>query len=244
MYRMQDAPPPAPRPFRFKSLPMPVLLMLILGAVFAFQGILMSVIFSAIGGPFWYDTTLDKRGVEARAKPTKVEATGSRVNSEPVYDIHYTFSGADGTPHDGVVGSRNHSTIEAARAGAPFTIEYDPQNPSVARVEGENASTFGWFALIPLAGALIGLCVMLAALPRLSRIRGIYINGTAAKAKVTAISPTSARVNGRRVMRIDYEFQSVFGPVKGHSTTTEKLAAGAEIWILHNPTNPAANVAA
>lgn len=241
---MQDAPPPAPRPFRFQSLPIAVIVKVILGGILSLNGVSIALVFTLIGGPFWNDSLLDDRGVERRVTPTHVEPTGSRVNNERVYEIHYIYTAADGSTQSGVVSSRNDSTLEAARAKDALTIEYDPERPAVSRIKGESASVFGLFTLIPVATALIGLAILLSGLPGVRRIRAIYVNGTPAKAKVLAVASTMARVNGRTVMRIDYEFQSVLGPVKGTSSSTIKPEIGSEIWILHDPMDPAANVAA
>jgi hypothetical protein len=216
---------------------------MILGGVFALNGVLLTVIFTVIGGPFWLDSRLDERGVQAQAMPTRVERTGSRVNNEQVYEIYYTYTAADGSQQTRSARSRNQTTLAAAQAKTPLTIEYDPQNPDVSRIHGERASVFGWFVLIPVVSALIGLAVLLNALPQLRRIRRIYITGTPTKAKVIAVKNSAAKINGRVVMRVDYEFQSAFGPIKGTSGSTSNPEVGSEIWIVYDPVEPGANVA-
>jgi hypothetical protein len=79
----------------------------------------------------------------------------------------------------------------------------------------------------------------------LRKVRAIYVHGEPVRAEVVSVSPTNMRVNGRRIMRVEYVFDCAAARVPG--TTTGVFPAplvGATIWILYDPADPARNVAA
>jgi hypothetical protein len=75
-------------------------------------------------------------------------------------------------------------------------------------------------------------------------LRDIYVHGQAVQATVTAVAMTSMRVNGRRVMRVDYSFDTITGPESGRTSTRRPPPVGAPIWILYDVSDPTRSVAA
>src|SRR5436190_1802838 len=138
-------PPPAPRPFRLRAIEVGTTFCLLFGGIWAGVGLLLTIIFTAVGGPFWNDLILDRRGVEAQATPVSVEGTRSYVNGLPVYRIGYRFIDAEGRWRTGQCGTTSASLIARADRHEGLTIRYDREAPALSRLAGERASFFGPF---------------------------------------------------------------------------------------------------
>jgi hypothetical protein len=238
------APPPAPRAFRLGAVDSSAVFLLFFGGIWAFVGLMISVVFTVAGGPVWNDVALDRRGVVARAKPTGIRATSSQVNHRTVYEISYQFTDAEGLPRAGRSGTTDLLAITHADQGQPFDVEYDPQRPELTRLRGGRASFFGFFVLFPLAFFVVGAAVLVSGARRAVRARRLYVHGVAALATVTSVAPTSMRVNQRPVMRVDFAFDAITGRVAGHTTTREPPPVGSQLWVLHDPDDPKRSVAA
>jgi hypothetical protein len=235
-----DRPPPAPRPFRLRAVDAVAWFLLLFGGIWMTVGGILTIVFTVVGGPFWNDIVLDRHGVRASATMGTIEETGSRVNRRRVHSVHYVFTDRDGVEHHGV----GHTT-EPWRFYAPnLQIEYDPRRPELSRISGERASVFGLYGLLPMGFAAVGAIVFGLGMRRVLRVRHIYVHGEPARAEVTAVSPTSMRVNRRRVMRVDYVFDTIMGRMTGRSSTVIPPPVGSQIWILHLPAEPKRNVAA
>jgi hypothetical protein len=238
------APGPAPRRFPLRALDTAAGFLILFGGIWALVGSIVSVAFTVTGGPLWNDLILDRRGVTAQALPTSVEPTGIRLDHRRVFRVHYTFRDAAGATRLSSAGSINARVIAEARQQLPMTIEYDPRQPERSRVRGERASPLGLLVLIPVGFLLIGTLVLAFGLRRARRQRRIYVHGAPAQATVTATSATQMRINGRRVMRIDYVFDSIMGPAAGRTTSRNPPPVGAKIWVLYDEGDPKISVAA
>jgi hypothetical protein len=237
-------PPPAPRPFRWGAVGAGPMFLLMFGGIWLFVGTLITTAFTAAGGPVWNDVILDRRGVQTQATPLGVEMTGSHVNGRYVQRIRFRFTDGSGAEQTGSAGTTDWPTIARAQSGAPLAIEYDPRAPALARLTGGRASFFGWFVLLPLAFALVGAAIVRAGLRRALRVRTTYVHGEAVRAQVTALAPTAMRVNGRRVMRVDYLFDALTGRVTGQGSSLAPPPVGATIWVLYQPSSPQQSVIA
>jgi hypothetical protein len=238
-----DAPPPAPRAFRLGSLDSSTVFLLMFGGIWAFVGLMISTVFTVAGGPFWDDLALDRRGVAAAAIPAAVSPTGSRVNGRTVFRIEYGFKDTTGALRRGSCGTTDHPLIQRASQMQPLEIEYDPTRPELTRLRGQKASFFGLFVLFPFAFFVVGAPLFLTGVRRAARQRSIYVSGQAALATVTAVTPTSMRVNRRRLMRVEYAFDTPFGQATGNTTTRDPPPVGSQLWILHDAQDPKVNVA-
>jgi hypothetical protein len=201
---------------------------------------LISVVFTAAGGPLWDDVLLDRRGVTANATLGMVEPTNSSVNGRLVHRVHYTFKDRDGVTHTGAGGTTEPWTFYAPT----LSSDYDPQAPSRSRLAGGSASFFGFFVLIPLAFAVVGTIIFSSGLRRIRAVRAIYVHGHPVRAEVTAVTPTAMRINRRSLMRVDYAFDTIMGRATGSTTAMNPPAVGATLWVLHLPSEPKRNVAA
>jgi hypothetical protein len=241
---LPEMPPPAPRPFRFRAVGAAALFLLLFGGIWMTVGGAISVVFTVVGGPFWDDLLLDRRGVTAKAAAGLIEPTSARINRRRVHRVHYTFTDAGGVERAGSGITTDPDRV--ARLWGPFDlpIDYDPRAPERSRLTGESASLFGLFVLFPFAFAAVGAIVFAQGLRRLRTVRAIYVHGQPARAEVTAVAPTAMWRNRRRVMRVDYAFDTVTGRATGRATSVDPPPVGGTLWVLHLPSDPKRNVAA
>ncbi len=238
-----DAPPLAPRPFRVRAIDAVSVFLLLFGGIWAVVDVAVVIGLSVAAGPFWNDPILDRRGVAVVATIDSVQRTQTRVNGRYVNRVACTFVDAAGRTHATSVFTTSFAVL-GARPATPIMIQYDPQSPARARMQGERASMLGAFIFIPLGMGLWGIVLFALGLRRVSRLRSIYVHGQAVQATVTAVATTLMRVNGQRVMRVDYSFETIMGPARGRTSTRRPPPVGAPIWILYDGSDPKRSVAA
>ena len=233
---VMNRPPPPPREFPFSAAPFGIRFLLLFGGIWAPVGVIVTVVFSAVGGPPWADWVLDSRGVTAQASYVDARPTSARVNGRTQYEL--TVRAEDTELH---VRTTDFGLVDRAKAGQPVTVTWDRQDPTLARLDGERASFFGPFILIPGFFAVSGVVLVVLALTRLTRLRAIYRDGEAAQAAVVAVESTSMRVNGRPMFRAKYEFRAGVETVSGSYLTPNPPNAGGELWVLYVPGAPSKN---
>jgi hypothetical protein len=108
----------------------------------------------------------------------------------------------------------------------------------------ELASAIGLMILLPLGFAVVGALLFALGGRRALRLRAIYVSGQAALATVTGIASSLMRVNGRRVMRVEYAFDTPSGRVQGRTTLREPPPIGGTLWVIYDERAPGRNVAA
>jgi hypothetical protein len=236
-------PPLSPRAFRLRAIDAMTGFLLLFGGIWMVVGLAVVIGLSLATGPLWNDLILDRRGVAAEAWVTSVAPTSTRVNGHAVYRVAYTFTDAGGGVRTTSSLTTTTVLVGAAR-GTTVAIEYDPRSPVRARLDGERASLVGLFILIPGGMALVGGVLFLLGLRRVARIRVIYVHGQAAPATVTALSQTSMRVNGQRVMRVEYVFDTIAGKVPGRTSTRNPPPVGGTLWVIYDASDPRRSVAA
>ena len=232
-----NQPPPPPREFPFSAAPFGVRFLLLFGLIWAAVGIIVTTVFSAIGGPPWADWVLDSRGVTADAAFVDARETSTRVNGRSQYEL--TVRAEETELH---VRTTDFTLVDRAKAGQPVRVTWDRQDPGLARLDGERASLFGPFILIPGFFGVSGVVMVVLALVRVTRLRAIYRDGEAAQASIVAVESTSMRVNGQPMFRVRYEFRAGVDTASGSSLTANPPAAGGALWVLYVPGAPAKNM--
>ncbi len=214
------------------------------GGIWAVVGIVLLLVFSLIGRPIQDDWRLDKDAVQTQAQPLSLKRTAStRGNRRRIYKVHVQFEDSQGRRRDVWLPTTNPAVLEAGRTGAPVHIEYDPNHPERARFVGETASIFGNAIFVPLAFAVIGIALVLVAGVIYATRRAIYRDGQVAEAEVRSVTQTSARINRRSLMRVQYRFRVGTRNFEGRWGTTDPPSVGDTIWVIYHPENPSRNVA-
>ena len=239
---LPETPPPAPRPFRFRAIGAMPRFLLLLDDVLTIVGGMMSTI--CIVGGAWDDILLDRCGVTTKGAVALIEPTWVRSNGRQMHRVRYTFTDAGGVEHAGSGQTTDPDRI--ARLWGPFdlSIDYDPRAPQRSRLSGESPSRGTLAVLISHAIAAAGVIVFLFGVRGLLAVRRVYVHGQPAGASVTAVVPTMMTLNRRRVMRVDYAFDTIMGRATGSTTSVDPPPVGGTLWVLHLPSEPKRNVAA
>ncbi len=124
-----------------------------LGAACSFIGSVVFAFFTAVGGGVWEEWALDQHGVttQATVQGTTMADVDSRYRRH-WHDLAVTFVDAAGVSHQATMARPG-----TVAPGTALTIDYDPQQPQRIRRHGKSITLFGYFTLIPLAVALLGL---------------------------------------------------------------------------------------
>ena len=238
-------PAPPPRPLRLGAIPPMSGFLLLFGGIWLLVGTILTTVFTLVGGPFWQDLVLDQRGVEAQALPGAVEGTNATSNGEAVQRIRYSFTDRDGATQQGDTGTTDSVLVQRAMSGQPLTVVYDPGAPALSRIAGEKKSFFGLLILLPLGFAGVGAIIFGLGLRSALRARRLYVHGEAVRAEVTGSRPSNMRVNGRRLMIVEYRFMTRTGAVNGSAThSSEPQEIGSELWVLHDPDDATTSIVA
>src|SRR5262249_47567118 len=147
---------------------------------------------------------LDRRGQRTQAEGVEARSTSSSVNEEDVFDLVVRFKDRKGRVRTAIVETTNHGAIETARAKGKLAIEYDPEDPSRARLQGESASGMGLMILLPAGFTAVGLPLFALGLARSLRARRVYRDGREAEAEVVEVVETSSSENDATVMEMRY----------------------------------------
>jgi hypothetical protein len=165
-------------------------------ASFAF-GMIFALVFGSATDPVgtW---RLARRSTQTRGWIDAVEATnwheggGEGEEGTPIYRYDYRFELPDGSPVRGAsytVGQQFHLAQAAPnRAADPVavTVEYDPQDPRISRVQGTRTSPYTAWVLLILLLPAIAFLVALGGLRAGHRRGRLLRDGEWAAATVTA----------------------------------------------------------
>lgn len=221
--------------------------LLLFGGIWAVVDVAVVIGLSVAAGPFWNDLILDRRGVAVVATIDSVQRTQTRLNGRYVNRVGCSFSDFAGRRQETSALTTSFEII-GAPPGTPISIEYDRQSPARARIQGERASMLGALIFIPLGMGLSGVVLFAFGVRRVSRLRDIYVHGQAVQATVIAVTATLMRVNGQRVMRVDYSFETTTGTIttttRGQTSTRTPPPVGAPLWVLCDSSDPQRSVAA
>ena len=158
-------------------------------------------------GFFLADIQLDRASIIAEGRVTglKLSSTG-RSRSGDTYRVDFTFPLPDGSTTQG------YSFLKRPdlQAGDPVTIEYLPDNPTLARIAGTYAAAVPTPLLwLPVSMGSVGLFFLILIRFRVQALRRLLSEGDTRLAKVTDISLNRRlRVNGIHPWRFTYRFQA------------------------------------
>jgi hypothetical protein len=234
-------PPPPPRPTSIAAAGWNAHFLLLFGGLWSGVSLLVAVILTLSDRPVWDDWILDDRGLHADAQVIEVRPTHSSVNEEDVFEIVVRFQGARGKAHQASLYTHSAKTLEAAKRRDRMRVDYDPRDPSRARLTGGRAAEAGATAMVPGGLGVLGLPLFLVGLVKALRARRLYRRGIEVEARVTEIVATRSEENDRTVMEMRYAFSTPAGPAAGAWKTVEPAEAGTAIWVVYDPENPARN---
>ena len=151
------------------------------------------------------------------ARVTSVEETSASENDATIYRVHFTFATDDGVEHHGASYTKRGSVAQE------LSVEYDPDEPSRARVIGMRSKPFAvWVALVVLIFPIVGLAI---ALPQLRTGRlalRLLRHGVETEGRLVHRENTGTTLNDAPVVAMTFNYQSRDG--KTYTTTVKTLS--------------------
>jgi hypothetical protein len=180
----------------------------------------------------------------AAGRVTASEETNFEENEVDVYAHTYRFTGRDGVEREGV----SYATGRRLDNGAEVTVEYVPDDPSIARIQGMRREPFGiegWGGalLLGMLGlfTLVGLGFLAAGLRKGVKANRLLGSGRMALGRLKAKRATNTRINDRTVWAFDFEFDGE--DLRTHQATAkthevDRLSDPRGEFLLYDPVQP------
>ena len=172
------------------------------------------------------------------SKKTRFSEGGSKHSKgTPVYAIHYSFTGPDGTEYKGL----SFNTGRQFDEGKTVTIEHQQGNPQTSRIKGMRRKPIGLFGLFPILFPLIGLLFITGGTRKGLKANRLLALGEQTTGRLKSKERTKSEVNKKPVYKLTFEFNTPEGityeaTAKTHDTA--KLEDQAEEPLLYDPMRP------
>ncbi len=185
---------------------------LVLGGVWFVVGVIVAVMFIALGNPL-YDYSLSRNSRTTEGIVTQVTVNRWRtVNNKHPWVISYVFP-ADGVDWSGKSSTMNEEFVAGWKEGSKIEVEYLPGKPGVNRAKGTRVSVLpAAVLLVPGFFLVAGGVIFLVGVWKVFRLRGLLVNGHGALAKVCGVNvATYTKRRRRRPAAVFYTFQDSRG---------------------------------
>ena len=107
------------------------------------------------------DAALDERGRRVAAHPVRYElGTSSQMGAVQRYRVDLQFTDESGRELHTTLETDHQDQFEAAKAGTPIEIEYDPEDPSRARWAGGPKNPLGYLIYVIGGGVMLAGAVL------------------------------------------------------------------------------------
>jgi hypothetical protein len=207
-----------------------------LGAIFLLSGMLAVWIFAGDLQPI-SEARLALSTATVQGTVTNAWATHASENDETVYAYEFSFR----TPDEKGYTGRSFTTGQRWRVEDRVSIEYVPDDPSIARIENARLSRFSLTSLFVFIFPSIGAAFFAA-----STIKGwqqvrLLRHGEIAGAEIISQQATGTRINNAPVVAYVYEFEahdfeSYLGKAK--ALPSGRIGDEAKEPVLYLPWNP------
>jgi hypothetical protein len=182
------------------------------------------------------------------SKEQRTEMRGPKGSTPTqVFVLYFTFTDAEGRPHEGSVEASNNDWT-AAKKDDPLLIEYDRTDPSNTRLPG-TALPVRWGLIGAGIGAgvflTVGLAIVIALVLASGRHARLVRTGRPALGVVDGVVENDAAVKLEGTFRVAYHFTDADGarregrgPAQSRARA-DHFKAGDAILVLCDPGNPA-----
>ncbi len=180
-------------------------------------------------GPDWH---LDRRRHE-----TQGQLEGTRfmphyhMGNRSPWEVRFTFKTPGGRPIH-ATGYTFDESYQLKQPGDVIPIEYDPDDPTIARPAGGWHSLFPWwiYALVGAPMILPGLGVMLILWVRVRQERSLLTHGQAVEGRVVAVKTSwYVHFGSKHPYDIDYVFGDLIGQEQTGRDRTYRYAWAASL---------------
>ncbi|MBN1438942.1 MAG: DUF3592 domain-containing protein [Anaerolineales bacterium] len=194
------------------------------GAIFLIVGLIFTIIFTRGYRPI-DNLRLASSAKTARGIITGVSETNAIENDVVVYAYRFTFTARDERDYSGV----SYSTGKRWSVEVPVIVEYVPEDPSVARIQGARISVFSPWVLFVLIFPAVGAGTFLTAAVGGLRQTALLRYGEIADARILSSRQTGMSINDVPVLEYSYEIRTGTGEViEGKSKSLPDLRIGDE----------------
>lgn len=225
-----------------RSVPVRVILSVIFNNIFGYMGLSfgsLGMIFAAVFMPMADLVSPFHFGSDALKVPgtvTEVKRTNVSVNEETVIEYSYVFSYM-GTSYKG----RSYSTGHSYRPDQTVTVEVEPDNPGISRIENMSVRPVGIWVLFILIFPLIGFVFLYFAFKKgIPKIRTLR-HGIMTRGKFVKSEGTGGSINGQTIYDLYFSFKDLSGIERtaiGSTHKTGPVLDEPEERILYDPADP------
>jgi hypothetical protein len=177
-----------------------------LGAIFLIMGLVFTLIFTGGFRPI-DELRLALFRTTARGIVTSVSDTNATENDVPVYEYGFAFA----SRREEKVAGRSYSTGKQWSVEDTVTIEYVPEDPAIARIQGARLSEFMPWVLFVLIFPAVGAVFFGSAAIGGWRQVALLRCGQVADARILSTRPTGMTVNDIPVVEYSYEIRTGTG---------------------------------
>jgi hypothetical protein len=209
----------------------------LLGWIFMAFGMIFVLVFGAMIDfeEYYYLTgTLPKTA----GTVIDVSETNMEVNDRDVYAIRFSYQNPQGKTLEGTSYTTSRSL---PNPGVKVIIEYAPQRPEVARIEGTSRGGMPIWVLFVVIFPVIGACFAVYQLFAGLRAVRLLQSGQMAYGKLIRQEPTNTRINNRTVYKFTFEFKADNGQTYQATASTHEthlLQDDAEERLFYDPYRP------
>lgn len=189
------------------------------------------------------DTTEMTQGVVTGIESTGLSGPSSSRNrgsrGTSIYRYFYTYRTPDNIEYTGV----SYITGRTAKENEQVQVEYRGDKPAISRIEGMRRDIFEWYLGFFFILPLIGVIFIVVGLTQGARAVRLLTYGQPGLAVLASKTPTSTRINNRRVYKFIFQFNDPSGRqfeavAKTHKPEQMELDDQARAAILYNPSRP------
>jgi hypothetical protein len=195
-----------------RSVPLPIVCSAMLGitgsfgAIFLIMGLIFTLIFTYGYRPI-DNLRLAFSKTTARGIITGVSETNATENEVEVYEYQFAFTARNEKEYSG----SSYTTGRSWSVEVPVTVEYVPEDPSIARIQGARSSLFTPWILFVLIFPAVGAALFIMAAIGGLRQAALLRYGQIADAHIISSRPTGMTVNDAPVVEFTYEIRTSAG---------------------------------
>ncbi len=168
---------------------------------------------------------------------TDVFSTNASIDDRNVRAYHFTFT-YNGTAYNNI----SYSTSARYTKGSAVNVEFEPDHPLIARIEGMDMKPFGLELIFVYLFPVTGLCFIVVAFRK--KLRNIHAlrYGHMTRGRLVNKTDTGAVINNRHVIDCHFTFKDMNGnefTAIGSTHKPELVEDEAEERIIYDPDDPA-----
>lgn len=225
-----------------RRVPVRVMLSVIFNNIFGYMGLSfggLGMVFVLVFTPmvdFVSPFHFGNDSLKVMGTVTEVNRTNVSVNEETVIEYRYVYSYI-GSSYTGA----SYSTEHSYRPDQGVTVEIEPGDPQISRIQGMSVKPMGLWVLFILIFPGIGFVFLYFAFKKgIPKIRTIR-HGIMTRGKFVKKERTGGSINGQPIYDLYFSFNDISGNTQtaiGSTHKTEAVLDEQEERIFYDPADP------